>query len=161
MANRSEAPAVTPVVQTALIGGLTRPRDVIFGRPLLERLMLVCERSGVSRFFVETPAADDDLRTALGSFRDSPAVSLVASRSQALEALPPEAPCLALQGNLVLSASRLREAIQSQAARPDGVLVLDSADETRAGTVAVGPLHRLVTGDDSDAIRMAPAGPLP
>jgi phosphatidylglycerophosphate synthase len=150
------------VVHAALIEAVARPRDLIFGRPLLERLLLVCARAGVRRFFVETGAAERaEVRASLGSFQDSPDVTLVASRAQALEALPAGGPCVALRGNLVLPASRLRALIEGQAVRPDEVVVLGSADEAHGGTVAVGPLNRLVDGDYLDAIRIAPSGRLP
>jgi phosphatidylglycerophosphate synthase len=150
------------VVHAALIDAVPRARDVIFGRPLLERLMLVCQRSGVRRFFVEvTQAESANVHASLGSFRDSPDVTLVASLAQALETLPAGAPCVALRGNLVLSAWRLRGLIEGQAARPNEVVVLESADEAHGGTVAIGPLSRLVDGDYLGATRIRPSSRLP
>ncbi|HTY78307.1 MAG TPA: CDP-alcohol phosphatidyltransferase family protein [Candidatus Bathyarchaeia archaeon] len=150
------------MLHAALIGGVTRTHDTVFGRPLLERLLLVCERCGISRFFVEVPPADEaGLRAALGPLGTGSAVAFVTSRAQALEVLPPEAPCLALQGNLVLSAWHLRGVIQAQAERSDEVVVLSSAEEGCAGTVAAGPLHRLVDDHDAGAVRLEPVGRLP
>ena len=146
----------------ALIAAPSRAATVIFGRPLLERMMLVCGRAGVTRFLIDAADGEQaDLSAALGSFRDCPDVTLVTSRAQALEALPPEMPCLALRGNLVLSPSHLRELIEGHAARPHEVVVLESADEARGGTVAVGPLGRLLDRRYVGAVRIAPAGPLP
>jgi len=150
------------VSRTALIDAPSLAGTVIFGRPLLERLMLVCARAGVQRFFVEAPEADHGrLRASLGSFQDDPALSLVASRAQAVAELPAEACCIALEGNLVLSASIMRELIEGHAARPDEVVVLESADEARGGTVAIGPLSRLLNAGYARAVRIAPAGRLP
>ena len=150
------------MVHAALIDTVPRPRELIFGRPLLERLMLACARAGVRRFFVEaTEAERAELLASLGSFRDNPDVTLVASRAQALEALPAGASCVALRGSLVLAASRVRELIEVQAARPGDVVVLDSASGARDGAVAVGPLSRLVDGNYPGAVHIAPTGRLP
>lgn len=148
--------------RTALIDAPSLAGTVIFGRPLLERLMLVCARAGVQRFFVEAPEADQGkLRASLGSLHDSKAVSLVVSRAQAVAELPAGTRCIALEGNLVLSASIMRELIEGQEARPDDVVVLESADDAHGGTVAVGPLNRLLDAGYAGAVRIAPAGRLP
>lgn len=150
------------VVHAALIGAPVRAGDAIFGRPLLERLMLVCERAGVSRFFLEVGEADrNGLRASLGSFRDHPGVSFVSSLGQALGQLPPATRCVALPGNLVLSAWQLHGLIARQAARPGEVVVLQSFDEGRGGSVAVGPLHRLLDGSPVEADRVRAPGLLP
>jgi hypothetical protein len=150
------------LISTALIHAPERAGDVIFGRTLLERLMLVCERAGVNRFFIEVADAERaELRASMGSFRDSPDVSLVSSLAQALEHLPAEPPCVALRGNLVLSIPQLSGLIAAQAARPGGVVVLDSADDARRGTVAAGPPSRLGDEGSAGAARIAPTGQLP
>ena len=65
----------TPVA-AALIHTPTHAGELIFRRPLLERLMHVCACAGVKRFFVEAASGERAaLRAALGSFRDSPDVS--------------------------------------------------------------------------------------
>ncbi len=79
--------------------------------------MLVCERSGVCRPFVEgAPIDSAEIQAALGSFRDRSDVSLVASRAEALKALPPRGALHRAAGSLVLSASSLGELIQRHAA---------------------------------------------
>lgn len=146
----------------ALIDAPSRAGAVIFGRPLLERLMLVCARAGARRFFVESPEAERaGVRASLGAFHDSPDVSLVVSRAQALAELPAETLCIALTGNLVLSPSHVRELVGGQAAHPDEVVVLTSVDEAHRGTIAVGPLKRLVESGYAGAVPIAPAGYLP
>jgi phosphatidylglycerophosphate synthase len=135
---------------------------MIFGRPLLERLMLICQRAGVKRFFIEAGDPEDrGLRATLGSFRDHPEVNFVGSFAQVLEQLPADAPCIALRGNLVLAASQLRGLLASQAARPGEVVGCESTDAAHGGTLAAGPLGRLVDGSGARASQLKPGGQLP
>jgi len=136
---------------------------MIFGRSLLERLMLICQRAGVKRFFIEAHDPEDrTLRASLGSFRDRPEVNFVGSFAQVLEQIPADAPCVALQGDLVLAASQMRGLLAAQAARPGEVISVESTDAARGGILRAGPLGRLV-GDGSDAggSRLEPGGELP
>jgi phosphatidylglycerophosphate synthase len=150
----------TPVA-AALIHAPTHAGELIFGRPLLERLMHVCACVGVQRFFVE--AASDEraaLRAALGAFRDSPDVSFVGSLTEVLAYLPADAPCLSLRGNLVVGTLQVRGLIANQAARAGEVVTLEGT-RGASGTLAVGPLHRLVTRGDTEVVRLAARGRLP
>ena len=107
--------------------------------------MLICQRAGVKRFFIETGAAGDgDVRASLGSFRDHSEVNLVGSFAQVLEQLPHDAPCIAFRGNLVLAASQLRGLLDTQAARPGEVVNLRSTDAAGGGSLSAGPLARLI-----------------
>jgi phosphatidylglycerophosphate synthase len=137
---------------------------MIFGRSLLERLMLMCQRAGVKRFFIQTgdPGACD-VRTSLGSFRDHPEVNFVGSFMQVLEQLPADAPCIALRGNLVLAASQLRGLLATQAERPGEVVSVGSTDAARAGSLAAGPLGLLIDGGGSGAspLQIKASGQLP
>jgi phosphatidylglycerophosphate synthase len=149
-------------VDAALIYAPTRAGTLIFGRALLERLVGVCWRSGVPRVFIAAAdGAPTDLRATLGSFRNSRDVTFVSSGAHVLEQLPAGALCVALRGNLVLAASQLRAVIASQAARPGEAVVLESTNGAHRGSVAAGPLERLVDGSHTDAARMAPTGLLP
>ena len=149
-------------VEAGLICALTRAGTLIYGRPLLERLVGVCQRAGVNRLFIAAADAERaELRASLGSFRDSPDVSFVGSGAQLLEQLPAGAVCVALQGNLVLAASQLRGVIASQAARASEVVVLESTDAAHSGSVVAGPLDQLVNSDHTGAARIAPSGQLP
>jgi phosphatidylglycerophosphate synthase len=142
------------LIDTALIRVPSRADELIFGRPLLERLILMCERAGVKRFFVERPA-DGDLGTALGGFRDSPKVALVDSLSEVLDhrfGLAGEQPCLALSGNLVFARSQLNRAMAQYAAAPERVIKAPTDDGS--GMLAAGPLAQLL-GEIST--RIAPA----
>ncbi len=135
---------------------------MIFGRSLLERLMLMCQRAGVKRFFIEVGDLDDGgLRVALGSFRDHPEVNFVGSFAQVLEQLPADAPCIALRGNMVLAASQLRGLLAGQAARPGEVVSVESTDVARGGSLTAGPLGQLIDGSGAVAARLRPSGQLP
>jgi hypothetical protein len=60
------------LVEIALIEECTRARDLIFGRCVLERLMLVCQRVGVRRFFIQSAEIEQGEPTAsLCVFRDN------------------------------------------------------------------------------------------
>ncbi|HXR24979.1 MAG TPA: hypothetical protein VN742_06435, partial [Candidatus Binataceae bacterium] len=90
------------MIETALISTPSRANDLIFGRTVLERLMIQCERAGISRFVIETPADQRDLtQAALGRFRNKPEVGLVDSLAQATKELDPSTACVHFAGNLV------------------------------------------------------------
>ncbi|HXJ80307.1 MAG TPA: hypothetical protein VMS64_16705 [Candidatus Methylomirabilis sp.] len=115
------------MIHAVLISAPLRTDAVIFGRPLLERLMLVCQRVGVSRFFVEMGRSERAaVRRSMGAFRDRPSVSLVSSMDDALRQLPAAATCVALSGNLTLSAWHLQSLIARQAARPGEVVAVEA-----------------------------------
>jgi phosphatidylglycerophosphate synthase len=150
------------LIDTALIDVPARAGNLIFGRPLLERLMLICQRAGVKRFFIEGDAAgDEELRASLGSFSGHPEVTFVGSFAQVLEKIPADAPCIVLRGNLVLAASQLRGLLDKQAARPGEAVSLQSTDARRAGSLAAGPLALLIEGPGATASRLSATGQLP
>lgn len=149
-------------MEAALIEVPPLAAEVIFGKCLLERLLLVCRRAGVKRFFVEAASTERTrLRALLGSFQVSSDVIFVASPFELLEHLPPEALCVGMRGNLVLSPSVLRDVIKRQADRPDEVATMRSSDETHSGVVACGALGRLIDAGPSGVNPLAPAGQLP
>ena len=149
-------------VETAFIESPSRASDLIFGRPLLERLMLVCERVGVRRFFIK--AADSErgtLRTSMDALGEGAEVHFVSSLTQLLEVIRRDEPCVAIRGNLVIGPSQLRRAFANQAAHPSNVVEIPGGDETDAGGVAVGPLGGLIASNAGELIRPAPNGRLP
>jgi phosphatidylglycerophosphate synthase len=149
-------------VETAFIEGPSHARDLIFGRPLLERLMLVCERVGVRHFFIQAADSERDvLRLSMGAFRDRAEVRFVSSLTQLLEVMPHDEVCVAIRGNLAIGPSQLRIAITHQAAQPSTVVELPSGDETHAGRVMVGPLGGLLGPNAGGSTRLAPTGRLP
>ncbi|HVO27038.1 MAG TPA: CDP-alcohol phosphatidyltransferase family protein [Candidatus Margulisiibacteriota bacterium] len=146
-------------VETALIYVPPRAGDLIFGRPLLERLLHACRRAGVQRFFIEAADGGAGVRAALGAFADNPDVRCVGSLAEVLDQLPHGTRCLALRGSLVVAAAQLRSVLASQALRPGEVVEVESTNGAHSGAVAVGPLERLLNRDA--AARIAPTGQLP
>ncbi len=133
------------MIETALIAAPSRANELIFGRPLLERLLILCERAGIRRFFVEAPAATyKTTRAALGRFRDNPQVGLAESLSQATAGLNPAAICLRFDGNVVLPRSILAKALEKLGEAPDGVVSVISTDAERGGAIRIGPLRDLL-----------------
>jgi phosphatidylglycerophosphate synthase len=150
----------TPVA-AALIHTPAHAGELLFGRPLLERLLHVCACAGVQRFFVEAARGERAaLRTALGTFCDSPDVRFVSALTEVLAYLPADAPCLSLPGNLVVGTLHVRGLIASQAAHAGAVVTLGGTSGT-SGTLAAGPLHRLVPRGDTAMVRLASRGWLP
>jgi phosphatidylglycerophosphate synthase len=148
-------------VETAFIESPPRASDLIFGRPLLERLMLVCERVGIRRFFVLAADSERDaLRASMGTFRDRPQVSFVSSLAQLLDAMPHTALCVAIRGNLAIAPSQLRSVLASQAAHCGEVVEL-RLGKAPAGGIAVGPLDRLIKANASGSVQIGPIGHLP
>jgi phosphatidylglycerophosphate synthase len=155
------------LIEAALISASSRANEAIFGRPLLERLMILCERAGIKRFIVETSCSGRDQALAgLGRFRENPQVELVDSFAQVFDrpaGLEDSTACIKLSGNLVFAQSQLDHVLRNYAARPDTTLHVSSTDAERGGTITVGPLATLLngalTGDGVATIR--PEGSLP
>lgn len=151
-----------PGVEAALIEVPPLAAEPIYKRPLLERLLLVCRRAGVKRFFIEAAGADPArLRVSLGSFDLSPDVTFVGSAAEVLDHLPAEAPCVATRGNLVVSPFVLRDVIARQADLPGKVVAMQSTDDAHGGIVAVGPLSLLIGEGAAGATPLAPVAGLP
>jgi phosphatidylglycerophosphate synthase len=149
-------------VETALIKFPLLADEVIFGRSLLERLLLVCSRAGVKRFFVEAAGpVSARLRGSLGSFDLSPEVTFVGSAAEVLDYLPVQTPCVAMRGNLVLSPRVLSDVIARKADHPGTLVAMQSTDDAHGGIVAAGALGRLVEGNWDGAVPLGPVGQLP
>jgi len=119
---------------------------VIFGRPLLERLILICERAGVKQIFIERRQGRA-LGEALGDFRGNSKVAVVDSFDELLAqpiGLERERPCLAMAGNLVFFRSHLDRMIATHTAEPDRVNILATVDGN-GGVLATGPLSEILT----------------
>jgi phosphatidylglycerophosphate synthase len=143
--NQNNTPAV------ALIEAPSRGAELIFGRPLLERMIRICERAGVSRFFVRCPAQEQTrFEPALGRFANDPRIRLVDSFDELRNAVGDgqvDSQCVALKGNIVFSVSQLRDLLAQQTVHAAGVISLASADGDPAASVSVGPLRDFVSGD--------------
>jgi phosphatidylglycerophosphate synthase len=150
------------VIEAALIEVPLLAGEVIFRRPLLERLLLVCRRAGVKRFFIQTAGAvGARLRASLGCFQISPEVSFVGSAAEVLDHLAAETPCVAMRGNLVLSPHVLRDLIAHLADHPGKVVSMQSTDDAHSGIVAAGALSLLIDEGWAGAARIEPVGLLP
>jgi phosphatidylglycerophosphate synthase len=151
-----------PGVEAVLIEAPPSAAELIYGRYLLERLLLVCMRAGIKRFFIEAAGTEcNRLRASLGSLALCPDVVFVGTAAEALDFLPAETLCAAMRGNLVLSPFVLREIIEKQAERPGKVVAMQSADAAHGGTVSVGPLSLLVGAGRAGAVPLPPVGHLP
>jgi phosphatidylglycerophosphate synthase len=146
---------LTDLIETALICAPSRAHETIFGRPLLERLMLLCSRFGIRRFIVEaSPTTSDHIRAALGSFGSSPQVMIVDSISAAgawRDEVGLAATCLAFRGNLVMAQSQLRGMLADYAANPGRELHVVSADADHGGSIEVGSLGAILNGNGNSS----------
>ncbi len=135
------------LIQTALITAPDHGTVTIFGRPLLERLMILCERAGVKRFVIESdPAGRSGLASAMGRFAGRPEVTLVESLSPFVQhqaGLSESEPCLMLAGNLVASRLQIETVMarSSEAAR-EVICVRNGGGEA---AITAGPLSLLLT----------------
>ncbi|MBV8055341.1 MAG: hypothetical protein JO071_08895, partial [Deltaproteobacteria bacterium] len=103
---------------------------MIFGRSLLERLMLICRRFGVKHFFIESIQDECiDVSALSRTLPDGIDVEFVPSISQVIQRMPANtAVCIAVPGNLVLTAAQLRGLISRQSANPGRVYALGAID---------------------------------
>jgi phosphatidylglycerophosphate synthase len=153
------------VIETAIISTPSRASDLVFGRTLLERLLIQCDRLGVQRFVIEAPAdLHERTRTALGCFRNRTEVGLVESLHRVTNQLDPSSECLRFTGNLVLAQSQLSDAVARYGRSPGSPVILESTDPEHGGTILVGPLRSVLgssvpSGSETRAI--AAAGLLP
>lgn len=133
------------LIQTALIAAPDHGAVTVFGRPVLERLMILCRRAGVRRFLIEAnPAGREELASAMGRFAGRPEVTLVESFSRLVAgqaALSENGPCLMLAGNLVASRLQIETmmAHASEAARE--VICIRNGSEA---AITAGPLKLLL-----------------
>jgi phosphatidylglycerophosphate synthase len=138
-------------IPVALIDPPSRGAELIFGRPLLERTIRVCERAGIGRFLLRCPAQEQPkFNAALGRFAGDPRVRFVESFGEMKNDLngdhrPDQ--CVALKGNIVFSLSQLRELMAQQAAGAGGVVKLPSSDGDPAASVSVGSPNDLLNAN--------------
>jgi phosphatidylglycerophosphate synthase len=134
------------LIQTALIAAPGHETVTIFGRPLLERLMILCQRAGVSRFVIESdPAGREGLASAMGRFAGRPEVTLVESFSRLVEgpaALSENEPCLMLDGNLVASRLQIETVMAHSPEAAREVICIRNGSKA---AITAGPLHLLLT----------------
>ncbi len=149
----------TPAV--ALIEAPSRGAELIFGRPLLERMIRVCERAGVNRFVIKRSApGQTGFAPALGRFAGDPRIRLVDSFDEVKNAAGEchdDSQCVALRGNIVFSMSQLRDLMARQAAARQTlngaeVVRLGSANGDPAASVSVGSLRDFIGANGGSAV---------
>ena len=116
-------------------------KSLIFRRPLLERLLLTCQRIGVRRFFIVEP--DHSVAAgALGSFDGSPAATIIDSVAATRALMPADSSCMLLRGNIVARVSQLWDMFERWSAFPESIVASQSANDSLAGIIAVGRLDQ-------------------
>jgi phosphatidylglycerophosphate synthase len=156
------------LIETALIAAPDRANNAVFGRPLLERLMINCERAGIKRFVVAAPRElYPDVARAMGRFKGSDSVSMVESFSEILNhrdadglAIDPSSPCVSFSGNLVFAKSQLARILGAHASDPRSVHREFSTDRDRGGEIATGPIGEILKRGGISARLAAPAASL-
>jgi phosphatidylglycerophosphate synthase len=139
-----------------------RAGELIFGRPLLERLLIQCERAGILRILVRVSASDRmRCQAALGKYSSDPAVTLVDADAAVGAGLEAE-PCVAIRGNLVLAQSQLRRAIaEFGSSQGSGGYRVVSADPEHGGSLEIGRLGELLREGPPDGHQPLAGGRLP
>ncbi len=143
---------MTNMIRAALISLPSRADEPIFGRPLLERLIILCRRAGIRQVFIEAGSEERKRAVgALGTFSQDPAVQMVQSLQDIPETqnLGPATTCIRLSGNLVFAQSQLARAMEEYQARPSIPLSIASADREHGGMIAIGPIAALIEGPAS------------
>jgi len=124
--------------------------------------MLICQRFGVRRFYLQAAETErSELRSSLSLFRGSFDTGFIQNPSELIGLVPDSTLCVVLCGNLVLSPGNLGGVIMRQAAYPGRVVELKSTDTDRSGSIAVGPVARLVKRNGTAALNVEPGERLP
>jgi phosphatidylglycerophosphate synthase len=140
------------LIETALIAAPDRADNAVFGRPLLERLMINCERAGIKRFVVAASRERyPDIARAMGRFKNSDTVSMVESFGEILNlrnaqelGIDSSAPCVSFSGNLVFAKSHLARILDAHVADPKSVHRAVSTDHDCGGEIATGPIGAIL-----------------
>ena len=136
------------MVETALIYAHGRGGEPVFGRSLLERNLELCERAGISRFFIACNGAPrKTVEHALGSFRNRAGVVLLDSLDAASwrrSGLSDSAPCVALDGNLIFTGGQLAGLIEQYDSGAERAVRLASTGGDVSAGLAVGVLADLL-----------------
>ena len=153
------------MVETALIFAHGRGGEPVFGRSLLERNLKLCARAGISRFFIAcNGAAREEVRDALGSFRDRVEVVLLDSPDVASFrglGIADSAPCVAIDGNLIFTGDQLSRLIGGYRADSARVVRLASTGGDFDAGLAIGTLADLLSPPTIPGAAPSLAGLLP
>jgi phosphatidylglycerophosphate synthase len=148
------------VIEAALIRLASRADEPIFGRPLLERLIILCRRAGIPKIMIEAgPDERDRVITALGSLSRDRGIAIVPSLGDVVSKnFNPADVFVRFSGNLVLAHSQLARVMEQYLGRPDTPLTVVSADLERGGMIEIGPIAAMMS--PSAAASQLPAGPM-
>ncbi len=149
------------MIETALIDAPRRSLDRIFRRPLLERLLINCERAGIKRVYI---VRNRDADLPIEGFATDPCIRIVDSFEALLHSpfeINPFEPCVRLNGNLVLSTRQLNQILSDDGKRPGAVVKTISADDERGGSISTGSLAALVRDTGGRSILVQSTGNLP
>jgi phosphatidylglycerophosphate synthase len=152
-------------IETALISAPDRANNTIFGRTLLERLMINCERAGVKRFVIQSKGQPEELARAMGSYHGRDCVRVVDSFSELLQPndgksperwLDPSSPCIAFTGNLVLSKLQLNRLLKEHTADLAAIHHTFSTDRDRGGEMTAGSIGQILRREGLRDVESAP-----
>jgi phosphatidylglycerophosphate synthase len=149
-------------IQVALISAPIRTDISIFGRPVLERTMLICERAGIKRFVLEVPPqVQGEIIGSFNRFSHDRTVVIVESLSTYFAGparSESHTPGILISGDLVFS--RLQVAAAARMYSAKGVVSrVVSEDGERSRLLAVGTIADLLTcGSDRAAADSAGDG---
>jgi len=135
-------------IQVALISAPIRNDVSVFGRSLLERTMLICQRAGIKRFVLEVPRQmRDEVIGSFSRFNHDRNITVVESLSTFFAGSArseSRMPGLLITGNLVFSGLHVAAAARMFSTK--GVLSRTvSADPERSGQLAVGTIADLLS----------------
>jgi len=135
-------------IHVALISAPIRNDISIFGRPLPERTILICQRAGIKQFVLEVPQqVQGEIVGSLSRFSHYGSIAIVESLSTFFAGHAQSEICtpgLLISGNLVFS--KLHVAAVARMYSTSGVLsrILSGHGE-RSGQLAVGTIAELLT----------------
>ncbi len=135
-------------MKNALIFAAPAGAQILFGRPLIERILTNCERAGIERFFIVCPLEQRALLPAsLGRFDGDARLRVVDSADQLFAepiGLEASEPCLAVGADVVSARSQLEILLRHNQAHPGEVAQLAARGGGRDSVLAVGPLGDLL-----------------
>ena len=149
------------MIETALIDAPRRSLDRIFGRPLLGRLLISCERAGIKSVYI---VGNRNSNLSIDGFTTDLRVQIVDSFEAVLDSpleINPAEPCVRLDGNLVLSTRQLKQILSYAGDRLAAVVKTISADHERGGSISTGTLAQLVRDTGGQSILVQSTGNLP
>jgi phosphatidylglycerophosphate synthase len=153
-------------VKNALIFAAPAGAQILFGHPLLERILIQSERAGLERFFVVCSQDQrGSLATALGRFSNDPRLRIV--DSVALLLLEPlnldaSTPFLLISGDVVVARTQLDRLLQYSAVHPTDTARLEVEGGGDQSVLMVGPLRNLIKrAGSSKQLQLGLNGTLP